>query len=104
MKMRTLLLVLCVSILGCSQPQKSSEEVTLWHWMTDRHEVLEQLAQQYQSETGITVKVDLFAPSDAYTQRIIASAQARTLAGYLRHLRQEENFCVIYKKTVSLQT
>lgn len=53
--------------------------VTLWHWMTDRHKALEALVKQYEQQTGIRVEVVLYAPSDAYSQRVIASAQAKTL-------------------------
>jgi ABC-type glycerol-3-phosphate transport system substrate-binding protein len=47
--------------------------------MTDRNSTLLKLAQQYQQQTGITVDVQLFAPSDAYSQKIIAAGQASAL-------------------------
>ncbi len=51
----------------------------MWHWMTDRNDTLQNLAQEYQKETGIEVSIQLFAPSDSYSQKVIASAQANVL-------------------------
>lgn len=82
-KVLTLSLVLVASIIagsmGCAKRQQDENTVTLWHWMTDRHEAFEVLAQKYTEDTGITIKIDLYAPPDAYTQRIIASSQAKVL-------------------------
>jgi len=81
--MKKLLTWLCCAFLvamsGCGQPQKASNQIEVWHWMTDRQEALEFLAQQYEKETGIKVKLELFAPSDAYSQKVIAAAQANVL-------------------------
>jgi len=71
-------LILAV-LAGCSQPPKPSNKILLWHWMTDRNDTLQKLAQQYQQLTGIEVTVQLFAPSDSYSQKIIAAAQADVL-------------------------
>jgi ABC-type glycerol-3-phosphate transport system substrate-binding protein len=64
---------------GCGQPKKASNQIEIWHWMTDRQEALEFLANKYEQETGTKVKLELFAPSDAYIQKIIAAAQANVL-------------------------
>jgi ABC-type glycerol-3-phosphate transport system substrate-binding protein len=64
---------------GCGQPKKASNQIEIWHWMTDRQEALEFLAKKYEQETGTKVKLELFAPSDAYIQKIIAAAQANVL-------------------------
>ncbi len=75
-----LALVLCLfTCIGCGQPKQDANTVTLWHWMTDRNDAFQALAAKYEEETGIKVQIDLYPPSDAYTQRIIASAQARVL-------------------------
>ena len=72
-----LLLGWCV---GCGQSvSKKDNVITVWHWMTDRHEALEQLAQQYEEQTQIKVIFELYAPSDVYSQKIVAAAQARIL-------------------------
>ncbi len=64
---------------GCSKPKQASNKILLWHWMTDRHETILKLAEQYKTQTGVEVTVELFAPSDAYSQKIIAAAQANVL-------------------------
>ena len=78
------LLTLCsclilVVLAGCSQPPKPSNKLLLWHWMTDRNDTFQKFAQEYQKETGIEVNIQLFAPSDSYSQKIIAAAQANVL-------------------------
>ncbi len=64
--------------LGCSSA-KQSNTVTVWHWMTDRQDAFVKLAQQYKKQTGIDVVFELYAPSDIYSRKIIAAAQARVL-------------------------
>ena len=64
---------------GCSPTPSASNKILLWHWMTDCHDTFLQLAQRYKQETGIEVTVRLFAPSDSYSQMIIAAAQANVL-------------------------
>ncbi len=64
---------------GCSKPPQPSNKILIWHWMTDRQETFQKLADEYQKQTGIEVKLELFAPSDAYSQKIIAAAQANVL-------------------------
>jgi len=81
--MRALVTGLCCLALvfgaGCSKAQKPSHKILVWHWMTDRHETFLKLAEEYKKQTGIEVTVELFAPSDAYSQKIIAAAQANVL-------------------------
>lgn len=74
-----LLVVLMAGVSGCSKPPVASNKVLIWHWMTDRDDAIKKLAQQYQQQTGIEVHVELFAPSDSYSQKIIAAAQANVL-------------------------
>ena len=71
--------LILVVLAGCSQPAKPSNKILLWHWMTDRNDTFQKLALQYQKETGIEVTVELFAPSDSYSQKVIAAAQANVL-------------------------
>jgi len=70
---------LAVSAFGCGQAGKAVNEIKVWYWMTDRQDALETLARKYEQETGINVKLALFAPSDSYIQKIIAAAQANVL-------------------------
>lgn len=66
-------------LTGCDQKPQASNKILLWHWMTDRDDAIKKLAQEYTKETGVDVTVELFAPSDAYSQKIIAAAQANVL-------------------------
>src|SRR5271169_6028446 len=81
--MRQLLTLCCCFTLivfaGCSQPPEPSNKLLLWHWMTDRNDSLQNLAQEYKEKIGIEVTVQLFAPSDSYSQKVIAAAQASVL-------------------------
>src|SRR5580698_8371607 len=72
--------LILVILAGCSPAlPKPSNKLILWHWMTDRNDTFQKLAQEYQKETGIEVTIQLFAPSDSYSQKIIAAAQANVL-------------------------
>ncbi len=74
-------IICCMLVLmaGCGKPSQPSNKIVMWHWMTDRNDTLQKLAQQYKDETGIEVSVQLFAPSESYSQKVIASAQANVL-------------------------
>jgi raffinose/stachyose/melibiose transport system substrate-binding protein len=79
-KLMMLFSCLVLAILaGCSQSSQPSNKLLLWHWMTDRDDTFQKFAQEYKKETGVEVTVQLFAPSDAYSQKIIAAAQANVL-------------------------
>lgn len=62
---------------GGGSPE-NGETITFWHYFTDRTEVLQQLADQYQDETGVTVELEL-VPGDALGQKFQAAAQSDTL-------------------------
>ncbi len=68
-----------VVLAGCGKSSQPSNKIVLWHWMTDRNDTLQKLAQQYKQETGIEVNIQLFAPSESYSQKVIAAAQANVL-------------------------
>ncbi len=86
-------LVLCLFLsLGCAQRKEDLSTITIWHWMTDRQKALEELAVRYEQQTGVKVKIDLYAPSDAYSQRIVASAQSRVLPDIYGILDKKEIF------------
>ncbi len=72
----------CAAVLlaaGCGRPAQTSNEITVWHWLTDREEALEALAWQYEQQTGVHVELALFAPPDAYIHKVFAAAQADVL-------------------------
>ncbi len=84
--MRRYLLVFAVIGLaflsGCakaSEVTKPQKKIVLWHWLTDREEALDELAKKYEQITGIKIKCELYAPSDAYSQKIMAAGQAKAL-------------------------
>jgi ABC-type glycerol-3-phosphate transport system substrate-binding protein len=85
---------LCTS---CSSPPKEANTITLWHWMTDRQKALEELAAKYAQQTGIKVRIDLYAPSDTYTQRVVAAAQARVLPDIYGVLDKKAIFAAFIK-------
>ena len=93
----TLALFTCANGCANSQKEKSVEAISLWHWMTDRQEAFEELAKKYEEQTGVKVKIDLYAPSDTYTQRIIASAQAKVLPDIYGILDKKEIFSAFIK-------
>jgi ABC-type glycerol-3-phosphate transport system substrate-binding protein len=47
--------------------------------MTDRDDALQSLADAYQKETGVKVRLELYAPSDIYAAKVRAAAQTGTL-------------------------
>ncbi|MFA5088063.1 MAG: extracellular solute-binding protein [Candidatus Omnitrophota bacterium] len=73
-------LLFLLFLFSCfSKVDKNSHTLVIWHWMTDRQKTFEQLALKYEQQAGIKVRFELYAPSDVYSQKIIAAAQARVL-------------------------
>ena len=62
-----------------SEPAKSANTITVWHWMSDREDAFKELSDRYKAETGQEVHFDLYAPSEAYMEKVRASAQTQTL-------------------------
>ena len=56
----------CLFVLFSDSIQKKNDPdtITVWHWMTDRDDAFQELTTRYLQQTGIKVKMDLFAPSD----------------------------------------
>jgi len=83
-KILSFILCLCFAIsifyvYGCEVVDVKRDYVLVWHWMTDRDDAFQELARRYEEQTGIKIKIDLYAPSDVYIKKITASAQARVL-------------------------
>lgn len=97
---------------GCapSQSKEDLKTITVWHWMSDREEAFLELAKQYEAKTGTKIKFDLYAPSEAYSQRIKASAQTSTLPDVFGVLGEKRDFASFIKSgfvadlTTSLNT
>ena len=71
--------VLFVLFSDSLKKKNDPNTITVWHWMTDRNDVFGELANRYEQQTGIKIKIDLFAPSDTYSKKITASSQAKIL-------------------------
>ncbi|MFC1703495.1 ABC transporter substrate-binding protein [Candidatus Omnitrophota bacterium] len=83
---------------GCvEQAQDGEKTLTAWHWMTDRDEAFQELAKQYEEQTGIKVNFELFAPSDIYTQKVRAAAQGMNLPDIYGILAEKRDFSSFIK-------
>ena len=90
---------LSISLVSCSLQKKASraESIKIWHWMSDRDDALQKLAERYESQTGVNVTFELYAPSDAYTQKIRAAAQTTTLPDIFGILGKKRDFASFIK-------
>lgn len=83
---------------GCAGKEaKKTGEIIIWHWMTDRQNAFEKLAEKYKQETGIEVKFELYAPSDVYSSKVRASAQTNTLPDIFGILAETRDFASFIK-------
>jgi multiple sugar transport system substrate-binding protein len=57
---------------------QNGRTIVFWHYLTDREALLQQMADEYQKETGVTVQLQLLSP-DVEAQKFQASVQAHTL-------------------------
>lgn len=90
--------LLFIMLSGCGTHKAEEERgVLIWHWMTDREDAFLELAERYEKETGITVSFELYAPSDAYTQKVRASAQTQTLPDIYGLLAEKRDFAAFIK-------
>jgi len=103
MKRRCLMLFLLpfVSFLflcGCYSEKKGSKPtINVWHWMTDRQPAFNELARRYKDKTGIKVNFELYAPSDAYSQKVRAAAQGANLPDIFGILGEKRDFTSFIK-------
>ena len=85
---------LSIFLVSCA-PQTGKpriDTITIWHWMSDRQDVFLELANRYEEEKGIKVNFELYAPSDAYTQKIRAAGQTNTLPDIFGILGERRDF------------
>jgi len=90
---------------GCGEPKSPSQagrsleakKIVVWHWMTDREDAFQELAKRYEAKTGIKVVFELYAPSDAYTQKVRAAAQAMALPDVYGLLGEKRDFAAFIK-------
>jgi ABC-type glycerol-3-phosphate transport system substrate-binding protein len=71
----------CAPFVSCRNHEAggASAPLMVWHWMSDREDAFKELADRYKAQTGHEVRFDLYAPSEAYMQKVRASAQTQTL-------------------------
>ena len=85
-------------LAGCSSKQAGSEAtINVWHWMTDREPAFQELAKRYEAKTGIKVDFQLYAPSDAYSQKVRAAAQGVNLPDIFGILGEKRDFSSFVK-------
>ena len=88
-----------IFLSGCGSQKDLSSKPTIlvWHWMTDRQKAFEELARRYDEQEGIKVHFELYAPSDAYTQKVRAAAQGKTLPDIYGLLGEKRDFGAFIK-------
>jgi ABC-type glycerol-3-phosphate transport system substrate-binding protein len=98
---KSFLIFLIFSLIACSKPPQKVNQpkvtLTVWHWMTDRKDAFLELAQRYEAKTGVKVNFELYAPSDAYTQKVRAAAQGNTLPDIFGILGEMRDFASFIK-------
>lgn len=83
---------------GCAPKQEAGKsEISVWHWMTDREPAFQELAKRYEVKTGIKVNFELYAPSDAYSQKVRAAAQGQNLPDIFGILGENRDFSSFIK-------
>jgi len=65
--------------------------------MTDREAAFEELARRYEKATGVKVSFELFAPSDAYSQKVRAAAQGGNLPDIFGILGEKQDLASFIK-------
>ncbi len=90
--------ILLLGIIGCSSNSVDSKPViSVWHWMTDRDAAFQELAKKYETLTGVKIDFQLYAPSDAYSQKIRAAAQGINLPDIFGILGEKRDFASFVK-------
>ena len=86
-------------IVGCTAKKsaKATPKLIVWHWMSDRQQAFEELAQKYEASTGVKVDFELYAPSDIYSQKVRAAAQGENLPDVFGILGEKRDFASFIK-------
>ncbi|MCM8820090.1 MAG: extracellular solute-binding protein, partial [Candidatus Omnitrophica bacterium] len=71
--------------------------------MTDRQPAFEELSKMYYQKTGIKVKFELYAPSEAYAQKVRSAAQGRNLPDIFGILGEKREFASFIKANLVLE-
>ena len=101
MHLNKLLSILITAFLfltaGCAAKGNSGKNITVWHWMTDREPAFRELAKRYEANSGIKINFELYAPSDAYSQKVRAAAQGSNLPDIFGILGEKRDFASFIK-------
>jgi ABC-type glycerol-3-phosphate transport system substrate-binding protein len=91
-------LILLFFFIACNTPSsEKGKKIVIWHWMTDRHPAFKELAKRYEEKTGIKINFELYAPSDAYSQKVRAAAQGSSLPDIFGILGEKRDFASFIK-------
>ena len=74
-----LVLTGCGAGNGAATAKSDAVTLTMWHYFTDRKDVMQKLADTYKKQTGVSVKMVLISSGDTLGQKFQAAAQANTL-------------------------
>lgn len=90
--------LMAAGLAGCGpKTQSKAATITVWHWMTDREPAFQELSKKYEAKTGVRVNFELYAPSDAYTQKVRAAAQGQNLPDIFGILAEMRDFASFIK-------
>lgn len=95
-----LIIVTMFSVIGCGSQKgtsSSANKIIIWHWMTDREEAFNELAKIYKEAAGTDIIFELYAPSDAYSEKIRGAAQTKTLPDIYGILLEKRDFASFIK-------
>lgn len=93
-------LLISAIVTGCGPKEtvgKQAVTLEVWHWMTDRQTAFFELAKKYEEETGVKVNFQLYAPSDAYSQKVRAAGQGMNLPDVFGILGEKRDFASFIK-------
>ncbi len=83
---------------GCAPKKEiAMPTITIWHWMTDREPAFQELAKRYEAKKGVKIDFQLYAPSDAYSQKVRAAAQGINLPDVFGILGEKRDFASFVK-------
>jgi len=99
--MRKVIYCVALGILlaGCSSgnQEPGKPTVNVWHWMTDRDPAFQELAGRYEAKTGEKINFELYAPSEAYSEKVRAAAQGVNLPDIFGILGEKRDFASFVK-------
>jgi raffinose/stachyose/melibiose transport system substrate-binding protein len=93
-----IMLAILFPFLSCTAPKTPKADVVIWHWMADRQEAFDKLAEKYQKETGIKVIFETYAPSEVYKDKVETTASGKLLPEVFSPLGDKRELASYIKK------